>query len=209
MSDARAFAPATARNRDVILEVLQRHLPATGHVLEFASGTGEHVCHFAGALRALDFQPSDPDPAARASIEAWRVHSGLPNVRPPLALSADGAPWTWPAELEPLAAILNINMIHISPEAACEGLIARAGEALAPGAVLYLYGPYKRGGAHTSESNARFDASLRARDARWGVRDLEWVLGLADAAGFALREVVPMPANNLSVVFERRDAAKG
>ncbi|MBP0444492.1 DUF938 domain-containing protein [Roseomonas sp. SSH11] len=198
--DARRHAPAAARNREPILAVLREALPEKGVVLEVASGTGEHARHFAEALPGLTFQPSDPDPAARASIDAWGA--GVANIRPALALDAVGE---WPA----LAAdaILCINMIHIAPWAACLGLFRGAAARLAPGAPLILYGPYRRGGRHTAPSNAAFDEDLRARDPSWGVRDLEAVAELAAARGFGPPQVHEMPANNLLLVF--RAGAEG
>jgi hypothetical protein len=158
MTDARREAPAVARNRDAILDVLRGILPARGVLLEVASGSGEHALHFAPAFPGLTFQPSDPDPDARASIDAWCA--GVPNIRPALAL--DAAAPDWPvARAE---AVLCINMIHISPWASCEGLLRGATRVLPPGAPLILYGPFKRGGAHTAPSNEAFDADLRARD---------------------------------------------
>lgn len=201
MADARRFAPAAARNRGPILEALRGRLPASGLLLEVASGSGEHAVHLAAAFPALTIQPSDPDPEARASIAAWAAETGLPNIRPPLALDAAAA--AWPAAQAD--AVLCINMIHIAPWQACEGLVRGAARLLPPGGPLVLYGPFRRGGAHTAPSNAAFDASLRAQDPRWGVRDLEAVAALAAAEGFAAPEVVPMPANNLIVVFRRLD----
>ncbi len=192
-------APAAARNRQPILEVLRPRLPARGLVLEVASGTGEHAVHFAAALPGLDFQPSDPDADARASIDAWRADSGLPNLRPALAL--DAAAPAWP--IEAADAILCCNMIHISPWASAVGLVGGAGRILPPGGLLYLYGPYRREGRHTAPSNEAFDADLKRRNPAWGVRDLEAVAALAAAAGLAGPEVVQMPANNLSVVFRK------
>jgi len=197
MRSHRRDAPATERNRVPILEVLRRVLPAEGLALELASGTGQHAAFFAAALPTLTWQPSDPDPILRASIAAWT--EGLPNVRPPVELDATRRPW-------PIAradAVLCINMIHITPWAACLGLLDGAGTVLPAGGVLYLYGPYRRGGAHTAPSNAVFDADLRARNPAWGVRDLEAVEAAATAAGFTLAEIVEMPANNLSLVFRR------
>jgi SAM-dependent methyltransferase len=193
-------APATARNRDPILAVLRRVLPARGTVLEVASGTGEHAVHFAAALPGLTWQPSDPDPQARRSIAAWREASGLPNVLPPLPLDVAGP--DWPAMQAD--AIVCINMIHIAPWRAAEGLVAGAARVLPPRGVLFLYGPYKEGGRHTAPSNEAFDADLRARDPEWGVRDLDDVKVLAARHGFDFTERVAMPANNLSVVFRRR-----
>jgi SAM-dependent methyltransferase len=199
--DARRFAPATQRNRAPILAVLERTLPERGLVLEIASGTGEHAVAFAEALPALVFQPSDVDPGALASAEAWRAHSGLANVRPPIALDVHAVPW--PLRERP-DAILCTNLIHIAPWSACLALLDGASAALAPGAPLVLYGPYREGGAHTAPSNAAFDASLRERDARWGVRDQGEVAAEATARGLDLVEVVAMPANNRTLVFRRR-----
>lgn len=194
-------APATLRNRDPILAVLREALPGSGLVLEVASGTGEHVRHFAEALPALSFQPSDPDAAARASIAAWCA--GLPNVLPPLAL--DAAATDWP--IARAEALLCINMVHISPWAATLGLFAGAARLLPEGAPLYLYGPYRRADVPTAPSNEAFDDSLKARNPAWGLRRLEDVHAVADAAGFAFDRLVEMPANNLSVLFRRARSA--
>lgn len=191
-------APATARNREPILAVLRDVLPERGLVLEVASGTGEHAAAFAAALPALDWQPSDPDAEARASIDAWCADTS--NVRPALALDAAAADWP----IDRADAILCINMVHISPWTATEGLMAGAERLLAPGAPLYLYGPYRRAGVPTAPSNEAFDADLKARNPAWGLRDLADVTALASARGLLLDRVVDMPANNLSVVFRRR-----
>jgi SAM-dependent methyltransferase len=194
--DPRRYAPATLRNRDPILAQLRRLLPPRGLVLEVASGTGEHCAHFAAALPALDWQPTDPDPGNRASIAAWC--GGFANIRPPLALDA-GADW-------PIAAadaLLCINMIHIAPWTATEGLLRGAARVLPPGGPLVLYGPYRQAAVPTAPSNEEFDQSLRARDPAWGLRHLEQVAALAATRGFAPPEVTPMPANNLIVVFRR------
>lgn len=199
------FAPATQRNRDPILEVLRRHLPTAGAVLELASGTGEHCAWFAAGLPELVFQPSDPDRAHRASIAAWSAADGLSNVRPPLALDTRKPDWEAHEDIpRPLAAILCINMIHISAWPSALGLMRGAAGLLGAGGVLFLYGPYKRDGRHTAPSNDAFDQSLRAMNPEWGVRDVEAVVAAAGDRGFALREAVEMPANNLSVVFRRR-----
>ena len=200
LEDARLFAPAVARNRAPILAVLERVLPGQGLVLEVASGSGEHAAHFARAMPRLRWQPSDPDPRARASIAAFCAEAGLPNLLPPLALDAAAARWP----IEAADAVLCINMIHIAPWSAARGLMAGAARLLSPEAVLFLYGPYKEAGRHTAASNDAFDADLRARDSRWGVRDLEEVAALARRHGFAHEESVVMPANNLSLVFRRR-----
>jgi SAM-dependent methyltransferase len=192
-------AAATERNRGPILEVLRRVLPAAGVVLEIASGTGQHVVFFARELPSLKWQPSDPSPAHLDSIRAWTAASQVDNVAPPVNLDVEIAPW-------PIAhadAILNINMIHIAPWSAAEALFRGAALLLPPAGLLFLYGPFKREGRHTAESNARFDERLRSEDARWGVRDLGDVQKLALAAGFAAPEVIAMPANNLSLVFRR------
>ncbi len=203
--DERRYAAATQRNRDPILAVLRGVLPAGGTVLEIASGTGEHAVWLAAQLPGLAFQPSDPDPDHRASIAAWTAFTGVANVRAPLDLDTTAPDWEAGAAVPAgLAAILCINMIHIAPWAAALGLVRGAGTLLAPGGILYLYGPYKRGGAHTAPSNAAFDQSLRARDPAWGVRDLEAVTAAAAAAGFAPESVIEMPANNLSVILRRR-----
>jgi len=199
----RQHSPSAARNREPILTVLERVLPAsgqTGTVLEIASGTGEHAVHFAAALPHLTWQPSDADDEARASIAAWTAHSRLANIRPPLAIDVREADWG----IDAVDAIVCINMIHISPWTSAQGLIAGAQRRVQAGGVLFLYGPYRRGGAHTAESNAAFDQQLRRRNPEWGVRDMEEVVALADAAGFSCDEPVPMPANNFSLVFRKR-----
>ena len=198
--DARLFAPAVARNREPLLAVLDRVLPRQGLVLEVASGSGEHAAYFARAMPRLRWQPSDPDPRARASIAAFCAEAGLPNLLAPLDL--DAAAPRWPVEAA--AAVLCVNMIHIAPWSAARGLMAGAERVLPPLGVLCLYGPYKEAGRHTAASNAAFDADLRARDQHWGVRDLEEVAALARRHGFAHEESVVMPANNLSLVFRRR-----
>ncbi|MBD0274542.1 MAG: DUF938 domain-containing protein [Acetobacteraceae bacterium] len=199
--DKRRHAPATLRNRDVILEALRRHLPARGAVLEVASGTGEHAVHIAAALPHLEFRPSDPDPGARASIDAWARGAGLPNLRAALAL--DAAAPGWEDAAGGADAVLCVNMVHIAPWAATRGLMRGAARLLPAGGVLCLYGPFKRGGQHTAPSNAAFDAQLRAGDPEWGVRDLEAVADEAAARGFAPPAVEEMPANNLFVAFRR------
>ncbi len=199
--DKRRHAPATLRNRDAILAALQRHLPARGTVLEVASGTGEHAAHFAAALPGLVFRPSDPDPGARASVDAWAKGARLPNLRAALAL--DVAEPDWERAVGEADAVLCINMVHIAPWAATEGLMRGAARLLPAGGVLCLYGPFRREGRHTAPSNAAFDAQLRASDPAWGVRDLEAVAADAAARGFAPPVVEEMPANNLFVAFRR------
>lgn len=199
--DARRTSPAALRNRGPILEVIRPWLPARGLVLEVASGTGEHVVYFARALPRLDWQPSDPEAAARESIAAWVAAEGLANVRPPLPL--DAAAPAWP--LDRADAILCINMAHIAPWTATLGLMAGAGRLLPPGGRLFLYGPFVVPGETLAPSNAAFDADLRARNPAWGLRGTDAVAAAAEAHG--MREVAraAMPANNLTLVFERRE----
>ena len=199
MSDAQ-ISPSVARNRDPILAVLRRVLPARGMVLDIASGTGEHAVHFAAALPGLTWQPTDRDPAALHSVAAWCASTKLRNLKRPIELDVTSPVWP----IERADAVLCCNMIHISPWHSAEGLIEGAGRVLAPGGVLFLYGPYKESGRHTAPSNEAFDADLRARNPEWGVRDLGEVTRLAASHGIDFVERVAMPANNLSVVFRRR-----
>jgi SAM-dependent methyltransferase len=192
-------APAAERNKQPILDVLERVLPATGLVLEIASGTGQHVAHFAKALTSLTWQPSDPDPRARESISAWIAEERLTNVREPLDLDVRRHPWPVSA----CDALVCINMIHISPWTATEALFEGAARVLPQDAVVYLYGPYQVNGRHTAESNAAFDATLRAQEPEWGVRDMEAVVNTARRCGFEFLESVAMPANNLSVILRK------
>jgi Protein of unknown function (DUF938) len=198
--DARQYAPAAERNSGPILDVLGRYLPATGTILEIGSGTGQHVVAFAAAHPQLTWQPSDPDPAACASIAAWTAAAGLANVRPPLDLDVMAAGWER-AIAQPIAGLVCINLLHIAPWAACAGLMAGAAALLQPAAPLYLYGPFKQGGRHTAPSNAEFDRYLRACDPAWGVRDLDAVVESAGRNRHELVDVVRMPTNNFSVVL--------
>ena len=199
--NTRRHAPATARNRDTILKVLQSVLPQSGRVLEIASGTGEHAAWLTPRLPGLVWQPSDRDPDNLASITAWAADD---RIRPPLRIDVTGDVWGVEDMATDIAAIICVNMIHIAPWAACEGLIRGAERLLAPGCILYLYGPFRRHGNHTAQSNAEFDFALRQQDPAWGIRDLETVRAFADMHGFDLDRTVDMPANNLSVVFRRR-----
>lgn len=199
-SPRRRFAPATARNRDPILDVLGPLLPESGLVLEVASGTGEHVVHFAQARPGLLWQPSDPSQEARESIAAWTETASLLNVRAPLAL--DAAAEDWP--VAHIDAAVCINMLHISPWAATQGLMKGAGTRLTPGGLLYIYGPFRRADTPTAPSNEAFDADLKGRDARWGLRMLEDVRAEAESNGLGFEGFVEMPANNLSLIFRRR-----
>lgn len=195
----RRSAPHVARNSAPIIDVLRGILPDTGLVLEVASGSGEHVLAFARAFPHLLWQPTDADPVALRSVEAWRTAESLPNLLAPVHLDASAGQWP----VESADAILCINMVHISPWAATEGLMAGAGRLLGRGCPLYLYGAYRQRGVETAASNEAFDASLKARNPEWGVRRLEDVAVEAGRHGLALDAVVPMPANNLSVVFRR------
>ena len=199
MTDPRRSAPHVVRNAAPIEAVLRGVLPERGLVLDIASGTGEHAIHFARAFPDLQWQPSDPDPAALASIDAWRAGAELPNLLPPIALDVRSPKWP----VERADSILAINMVHISPWSATEGLLRGARRLLARGAPLYLYGPYRQADVPTAPSNEAFDASLRARNPEWGLRDLDDLAAAAEAQALALDAVVPMPANNLSLVFRR------
>ncbi|RZJ22664.1 MAG: DUF938 domain-containing protein [Brevundimonas sp.] len=192
-------SPATARNTAPILEVLQAHLPARGRVLEIAAGAGQHAVAFAAALPGLDWTPSDPSPEARASIAAWSAQANLPNLQAPAALDMlDEADWPEPA----FEAVVCINMIHISPWAATEGLMRLAGKVLRrPGGLLALYGPYREAEVDLSPSNAAFDDSLKARDPDWGLRDRDAVIAEAQTAGLAFTQRIAMPSNNLMLLF--------
>ena len=190
-------SPAAARNAPAIAGVLARWLPPSGLVLEVASGTGEHALHFARAFPRIRWQPSDPEPDARASIAAWRRNEGLANLLPPIEV--DAASPVWP--ITDAEAIVCINMVHISPWVATTGLLASAARLLRAGAPLILYGPYRRSGVPTAPSNEAFDASLKARDPSWGLRSVEAVAGAA--CGFALEELIEMPAENIMLLLRR------
>jgi SAM-dependent methyltransferase len=197
--EAKRFAPATARNRDAIAEVLAAVLPPSGRILEIASGTGEHLVHFAATFPALDWQPSDYDAAGVASIAAWSSEAGLPNILPPLRI--DAATSSWP--VGPVDAMLCINMVHIAPWAATKGLFEGAERLLSAGGILYLYGPYREANVATVESNEAFDVSLKDRNPDWGLRAVDDITSLALQHGLTLEKRVAMPANNLSLVFRK------
>jgi SAM-dependent methyltransferase len=196
----KRHAPATERNRDAIAAVLREVLPETGMLLEIAAGTGEHAAYLAPLFPGLGWQPSDPEPDALTSIEAWQADSDAANLLPPIFL--DAAALTWPVERAD--AILCVNMVHISPWSATEGLMRGAARLLPPGGPLVLYGPYRCAGVETAPSNEAFDASLKARDPAWGLRDLEAVQAEAAAQGLGFERLYDMPANNLTLVFRRR-----
>ncbi|HLL59240.1 MAG TPA: DUF938 domain-containing protein [Allosphingosinicella sp.] len=199
MNDERRSAAHVARNTGPIIDVLRGVLPDEGLVLEVASGSGEHALHFARAFPHLLWQPTDADPVALRSVDAWRAGEGAPNLLAPVHL--DAAADRWP--VEKADAILCINMVHISPWAATEGLMRGAGQLLGKGAPLYLYGAYLREGVETAPSNIAFDQSLRVRNPQWGIRKLEDVAALAEQESLVLEKVVEMPSNNLSVVFRK------
>jgi SAM-dependent methyltransferase len=198
--EARKIAPAAARNRDAICGVLDDELPETGHVLEIASGSGEHVVHFAARWPRLTWQPSDPEPEARRSIDAWARDASPGNLA--AAIDVDVLDEDWPVDRAD--AILCINMIHIAPWAATLGLMKGAGRLLPTGGLLYLYGPFREADVLLAESNAAFDASLKSRNAAWGLRDLEAVIATAHDHGLSFDKRIAMPANNLSLVFRKR-----
>jgi Protein of unknown function (DUF938) len=198
-SDPRLYHAHVARNREPILEVFSRVLPSGGIVLEVASGSGEHAAYFAKGLPSVSWHPTEVNPSALASIHAHRSDARAPNLLPPVYLDVTSDLWP----VERADALVCINMIHITPWAATEGLVAGAKRTLVVGGVLYLYGPYKIDGQHTAPSNHDFDGWLRAQNGAWGVRDLVEVADLAQRHGFDLEETVSMPANNLSVIFRK------
>jgi len=198
--DRRLFSPATARNREPILAVMQRVFPSQGRVLEIASGSGEHAMFMARAMAGVQWQPSDPGAEARASIADWIAHEGLANVSAPLDIDVRTPDW---GVVGPFDAVVAINMIHYSPWESTSALFAGAARSLGADGIAFLYGPYKRGGKHTAPSNEAFEAWLKERDPSFGVRDLAEVEREAAHHGFSLREIVVMPANNLSLVFAR------
>ena len=199
LPDGRWVAPAAERNQGPILEVLQRVLPPRGLVLEIGRGTGQHVVHFAKALSQLSWQPSDPDAENRQSIALWSRLEALDRVKPPLALDVLVRPWP----IDAADAIVCINVVHVSPWAATLALFDGVREVLPPEGVLFLYGPYRRGGRHTAPSNEKFDADLRAHNPEWGLRDIGELAEVADRVGLAPAEVVDMTANNFSLVFRK------
>ncbi len=199
--DARQYASATQRNRQPILEVLLTVLPPQGNILEIASGTGEHGTFFAEHLNPRRWIPSEPNPMLRASISAWQNKFPAENLHSPLDIDTRQEKWVIEDREIIIDAIVNINMIHISPWNACLGLMAGANRILPSGGILYLYGPFKRDGKHTAPSNQVFDRSLKASNPEWGVRDLEEVSAVAENHGLKLTEIIAMPANNFSVIW--------
>lgn len=203
MTDGRLVSPSADRNKGPILAVLERILPPTGTVLEIASGTGQHVVHFARALGHLTWQPSDAEAECLRSISAWLSAERLPNIRQPIELDVQALPWPVGA----VDAVVCANLLHIAPWPVVPALFAGARAALRASGPLCLYGPYSLQGRHTAPSNAAFDRALRAYDPEWGVRDLAEVARVAEEHGFDLAETAEMPANNLSVVFRRHGPA--
>ena len=195
----RRSAPAALRNRQPIAQVLADWLPEHGLVLEVASGTGEHAVYFAERFPRLEWQPSDSHPDALGSIAAWRLEAGLDNLREPLAIDAESRDWP----IGRADAVLNINMVHISPWQAALGLLDGAAKLLGSGAPLILYGPWLKDDIATAPSNLAFDADLRLRDERWGLRRVEDFAAEADRRGLRLEATRPMPANNLMLLFRR------
>jgi len=203
--DQRLFFPATERNRGPIGDLLKQLLPGSGAVLELASGSGEHAVCFQQRLPHLLWQASDPDPDHRASINAWIQHQGLSQVMPAaLNLDVEHRPWPLPQNLQgAVKAVVCINLLHISPASCTDAVLEESALLLPSGAPLIIYGPFRRNGAHTSASNAAFDQSLRERNHQWGLRELNHVTAIAAKAGFNTENVVSMPANNLTLVFQR------
>ena len=197
---AKGFAPAAERNRQPILDVLRRVLPARGTVLEIASGTGQHVAFFSEHLPRLRWQPSDAAADALRSIQTWVSDEARDNLLQPVELDVRWQAWP----VLSADAMLCINMIHISPWEATEALFEGAQRLLSSGTPLVTYGPYRLHGEHIAQSNAAFDESLRSRDSRWGVRDVDELSVLAKRTGFLLEETVPMPANNMTLVWRRQ-----
>jgi cyclopropane fatty-acyl-phospholipid synthase-like methyltransferase len=201
--DDRQYAPATQRNRQGILKILSEVLPPGSNVLEIASGTGEHATFFASQLKSCHWIPSDVNALARESIIAWQNACPGSNLELPLLIDVIQDNWQQEVLHRQINAIVNINMIHIAPWQAWLGLIDGASRLLPEAGTLYLYGPFKRNGKHTAPSNESFDRSLRDRNPLWGVRDLEEIIATAAAQNLSLQQVIAMPANNLSVIFNR------
>jgi hypothetical protein len=203
-ADGRRYSPSIGRNKDVVTEVFLAHMPTRGQVLEIASGTGEHGAHITAAAPDLTWVYSDIDPASQVSQRAWRAAMPHDRLRGPLTIDTTLETWPKLDEIPQTVALFCANMSHIAPFEATEGLIAGAGRVLSSGGRMMVYGPFSRDG-EIAPSNARFSEDLKRRDPSWGVRDLDrQILPLAAAANLQLSQVVAMPANNLSVIFEKR-----
>lgn len=200
LTDGRIVSPSAERNKGPITEVLMRVLPAQGDVLEVSSGTGQHVLHFARAMPHIRWHPTERDADCRKSIASWLAQTATPNVNAPCHLDVHDEIWP----VHDVAAVVCINMIHIAPPSATEALLRGAGNVIARGGLLFLYGPFRRQGQHTSAGNKAFDERLRAENPEWGVRNLEDVAQLAATVGLELEQTHDMPANNLAVIFRKR-----
>ena len=195
----KRHAPATVRNRVAILAALRSHLPTGGTVLELASGSGEHACYFGAALAPLRWQPTDTDPAALRSIEAWRAEADSPGTLPARHLDCLASNWL----VQDLSDLVAINLLHISPWSVTGTLFCQADAVLPTTGVVFVYGPFRRGDDFISAGNRAFDATLRAQNPAWGLRDVDAVVAVAESAGWRPRATLTMPANNLSLVFGR------
>jgi SAM-dependent methyltransferase len=200
LTDGRLVSPSAERNKGPITEILRRVLPAQGDVLEVSSGTGQHVLHFAQAMPQIRWQPTEQDADCLRSIASWLAQTTLPNVGAPIYLDVHDEVWP----VADVAAVVCINMIHIAPRSAIAALLRGAGNVIAPGGILFLYGPYRRQGRHTSPSNEAFDELLKAANPEWGVRNLEEIALAAAREGLELQETYDMPSNNLAVIFRKR-----
>ncbi len=201
-ADLRMFSPSAARNSAPILEILKRVFPKPGMVLEIGCGTGEHAMCFAEAMPNLTWQPSDPDSDSRASTASWIKFTGLNNVLAPLDIDVCSGSWGV-EQMAPFDAIVSLNIVHIAPWEASLGLFAGAGRLLCADGLLVIYGPFMRDGVHSAPSNAAFDASLKARNPAWGLRDIVDLERVGEASQLSLRETIDMPANNTLIVFSR------
>jgi hypothetical protein len=200
LAGGKLVSPSAERNKVPVAQVLKRLLPDEGVVLEVSSGTGQHVVHFAREMPSLTWQPSEHDEDCLHSIAHWLAGEALANARPALRLDVTDRPWPTRSAV----AVVCLNMIHIAPWSAGQALIRGASEILSPGGMLFLYGPFRRGGRHTSASNQAFDHQLRSQNPDWGVRSLDDVARCADGHGFGSPQIHEMPANNLCVVFTRQ-----
>jgi hypothetical protein len=197
--DYLQYAPATERNSEPILTILQKILPQSGLLLEIAAGSGQHAAYFAPYFPRLTWQPSEPDPDCRASIAAWIGHVNAENINMPIDLDVTSFPWP----ISKADAIFSSNMIHITNWECCLGLMAGAGQILNPLGVLVLYGPFLLDGKETALSNVQFDNSLKKRNPNWGIRNLDKISRAAKACGLVCSDIIEMPANNLIVVLKK------